>query len=216
MEYQDSDFKDMFLNVWKAEGNLFKAFPILTKYDEFKARLEKYNLNKDKVIRYIAYAFDKNSPLMNVLDIMERRFLALELAKFKKDKNGNFSKKVELMVHSGIPEVNRMVIRYCLFTGDTEYSVLVTYEDSLIKELDNLMNFDDNDPTDKKSVVISNIANLKKLIKELKNEIFSNNTDAFLLRSLSEFTEAQRLELSPEYFAEYLKDWNNVSRYYEV
>jgi len=216
MEYQDSDFKDMFLNVWKAEGNLFKAFPILTKYSEFKCNVEKYNLTKSKVIKYIAYAFDKNSPLMNVLDIMERRYYALELAKFKKNKEGNYSKRVEQMVHSGIPDINRMVIRYCLFTGDTEYAVLVTYEDSLVKELDNLMNFDDNEPTDKKSVVISNIANLKKHIKELKEEIFSNNIDAFLLRSLTEFTEADRLELSPEYFANYLKDWDNVSRYYEV
>lgn len=224
MEYSNNDFEGLFLNVWGVRGDLFKAFPILTKYKEFQKSLKKFNLPTDKVIRYIVYAFDKNSPLSGILDIMERRYEALELAKFPKDKNGNYSKKIELMVHSGIPDINRMVIRYCLFTGDTEYAVLTTYEDALIKELNNLMIVDkpmgktienETDPTDKKSVIISNIAKLKKLIKELKDEIFSNNVDAFLLRSLTEFTEAERLELSPEYFAKQLKDWDNISRYYK-
>ena len=229
MEYQDNDFKNMFLNVWKSEGDLFKAFPILTKYPEFKAKLR--NIDKNKVIKYIAYAFDKNSPLMSVMDIMERRFHALELAKFPKDIKGNYSSQTEQMVHSGIPEINRMVIRYCLFTGDSEYAILTTYEDSLIKELKNLMDFDNpirvkkgksgesdqvsyNEPTDKKAVIISNIAKLKQLIKELKQEIFSNNIDAFLLRSLMEFTESNRFEFSPEFFAAQTKEWNNISRYY--
>ena len=227
-EYQDSDFKNMFLNVWKAEGDLFKAFPILTKYSEFKKRLR--GIDKDKVIKYIAFAFDKNSPLANIMDVMERRFHALELAKFPKDTRGNYSLQIEQMVHSGMPEINLMVIRYCLFTGDTEYSILTTYEDSLIKELQNLMVVDKTitkkkgkseevttstgEPTDKKSVIISNIAKLKQLIHELKQEIFSNNTDAFLMRSLMEFTESERLELSPEFFAQQTKEWDNVSRYY--
>ena len=233
MEYIESDFENMFLNVRKVKvgDNLLTAFPILKKYKEFGVRLK--NLNKGLVIRYIALAFDKHSPVTSIIDIMERRKEALSLAGFKTDTKGNYGKNVEAMVHSTIPQVNNMVIRYCLFVGDTEYAILITYEDSLIKELQRLMAFESpfkikkgrddkesdelfyNETNDKKSAIISNIAKLKSLISELKQEMFSNNTDKFLERSLMEFTETQRLDLSPEYYAQQFKEWDNVSRYYK-
>ena len=73
MEYIESDFENMFLNVRKVKvgDNLLTAFPILKKYEEFSVKLK--NLNKGLVIRYIAFAFDKHSPLTSIIDIMERR-----------------------------------------------------------------------------------------------------------------------------------------------
>jgi len=232
MEYLDSDFEKMFLNVWKvkSDDDLFKTFPILGKYKEFGVKLR--NLDKNKVIKYIAYAFDKNSPLSLINDIIERRVKALELAGFKTDVKENHSSQLDMMVHSGIPEVNHMVIRYCLFVGDTDYAILVTYEDSLVQELQRLSDFETSfkvrrgkgeesddifykENNEKKAALITNISNLRKQIKDLRSEIFSGNIDAFLERSLREFTESERLELSPEFFAKQYKDWDNISKYYK-
>ncbi|HEO65811.1 MAG TPA: hypothetical protein ENI73_08065 [Spirochaetes bacterium] len=232
MDYIESDFENMYLNVRKVKigEDLFEAFPILSRYKEFVGKTG--NLKKELVIRYIAFAFDKRSPLNSIIDIMERRVEALKLAGFKTDAKGRYSKFIDMMVHSAVPNINQMVIRYCLFVGDTEYAILVTYEDSLIKELQRLMSFENpvrirkgandtesdeifyNESNEKKGAIITNISNLKKLIGELKKEIFSNNIDKFLERSLMEFTEAEKFELSPEFYAKQYKGWDNVSRYY--
>jgi len=232
MDYIESDFDNMYLNVRKVPigEDLFKVFPILSKYKEFSGKTG--NLKKELVIRYIVYAFDKGSPLNSIVDIMERRVEALKLAGFKTDARGKYPRFVDMMVHSIVPTINQMIIRYCLFTGDTDYAILVTYEDSLIKELDRLMSFENpikikkgrndaevdeifyNESNEKKSALITNISNLRKLIGELKAELFSNNIDLFLERSLLDFIEAERLELSPEFFAKQTKDWDNISKYY--
>lgn len=232
MDYVENDFDNMYLNVRKVPigEDLFKAFPILSMYKEFVGKTG--NLKKELVIRYIAYAFDKESPLNSIIDIMERRVEALKLAAFKTDAKGKYSRFVDMMVHSLSPTINQMVIRYCLFVGDTDYAILITYEDSLIKELERLMSFETpvkirkgkndseadeifyNESNEKKGALITNISNLKKLISELKKDIFSNNIDKFLERSLMDFTESEKFELSPEFYAKQYKDWDNVSRYY--
>lgn len=233
MDYVESDFDNMYLNVRKVPigEDLFKAFPILSVYKEFSGKTG--NLKKELVIRYIAYAFDKESPLNSIIDIMERRVEALVLAGFKTDAKGRYSRFVDMMVHSVVPNINQMVIRYCLFVGDTDYAILVAYEDSLIKELERLISFENpvkvrkgkndseadeiyyNESNEKKSALITNISNLKKLIGELKKDIFSNNIDKFLERSLMDFTESEKFELSPEFYAKQYKDWDNVSRYFK-
>lgn len=66
------------------------------------------------------------------------------------------------------------------------------------------------------SKIIANISKIKAEIEKLINELFVDNVDAFLTRSLGQFTAAEILELSPEkYAADYL-DWDRISRHYQI
>lgn len=220
MEYISKDFENLMLNAYDVPiGNsLFNAFPILNKYDEFKVKVE--GIQKEKVLRYVIFAFDRNSPLVGINDILERRVEAALLSGFKLTKR-KFKPEVDKMIRSLLPEVNHMIIRYCMFLGDTDYSVLITYEDSLLKELQALMDFDnaksvnDDERKEKKGEILRNIDSLRLNIKKLKEEFLARNVDYFLTRSLHEFSESQKFELSPEFYANELKGWDNVSKYYD-
>lgn len=215
LEYNKKDFESLLLNVYEYSlgTDLKKVFPIFDKYREFKVRTK--GLKNELLLRYIVYAFDRNSPLLVIPDILERRTEAALLAGFSPDKkSGNWSEAVDKMLKSIVPEVNHMVVRYCLLTGDTTYSIIVTYEDALMKELSALLNWtEDSGPT--KGAVIGNINKLKQELSVLKQDFFNSNLDSFLSRSLTEFGEAKLINLSPEYYAHKVKNWNNVSRYYE-
>jgi len=218
MEFVSKDFEGLLLNIFQHRigTDLFKVFPVLSKYEEFTVNVP--HIKKENLLRYIIYAFDKNSPLAAINDILERRVEALKLAGFTPHGTTHkWAHGLDRMVKSLNPKVNHAIIRYCMLQGDTDYTVLVTYEDSLLKELDRLINFDageEDDSGEKKKELIANINTLRKDINTLKQEFFANNVDLFLLRSLSEFAESKKILLSPEYYAEILKGWDNVSRYY--
>jgi hypothetical protein len=95
---------------------------------------------------------------------------------------------------------------------------MVTYEDSLLKELDRLINYEADQKTDptneKKKEIITNISTLREGVNMLKDEFLAKNVDFFLSRSLSEFTESKRIDMSPEAYAIKLKGWDNVSMYF--
>ena len=215
MIYSDKDFEGMLINVhpYKLGTNLFDKFPVLTKYSEFK--LNKSATFNEKVIRYVVYAFDRNSPLTAINDVLERRFEAIKLAGF--DVSNKIPPNVDMFVKSLDSDINNMIIRYCIIQSNTDYMVLVTYEDALFKELGRLLNFDtdDEEVIEKKKEVIDNIVKLRTQINTIRNEMLNQNVDMFLSKSLAEFTESKRIDLSPEAYAKLLKSWENVSSYYK-
>jgi energy-converting hydrogenase A subunit M len=216
MIYSDKDFEGMLLNVYphKLGTDLFKKFPILDKYSEFKLEKKSARFN-ERVIRYVVYSFDRNSPLTTIDDVLERRFEAIKLAGF--DLNKGIPAEVDMFVKSLNSDINNMVIRYCIIQSNTDYMVLVTYEDALFKELARLLNFDtdDEDNVEKKKEIIDNIVKLRTQINSIRSDMLSNNVDMFLSKSLTDFSEAKRIDLSPEAYAKMLKSWNNVSKYYK-
>jgi len=230
MEYVASDFDGLLLNVYNHPlgTNLQGVFPILTKYPEFMVQMHS-QFKRERVLRYVIYAFDRNSPLTAITDILERRVEAATLAGFEPNSVGIFTPAIDKMIRSLNPLVNHMVIRYCMLMGDIDYSVMVTYEDALVKELDRLINFgvtktpkvhegedkvDAADGNEKKKELIDNISKLRASINELRAEFFAKNVDYFLSRSLMEFSESKKVDLSPEFYAVKMKGWDNISRYY--
>jgi hypothetical protein len=219
MEYVAQDFEQLLINPYdhKIGSDLMKVFPILSKYKEFRVKLPS-QIKREYVLRYIIYAFDRNSPLIAITDIMERRVEAANMAGFPVNDNGTFGILVDKMIRSLNPVINHMVIRYCMLLGDTDYTVLITYEDSLLRELERLITFDsdsEKEGSENKKSLIANISTLRLTINSLKDDFLAKNVDYFLSRSLSEFSESKKVDLSPEYYAKELKGWDNVSRYYE-
>ena len=100
------------------------AFPEMSKYPEFKAKIS--GIDKSKLIRYIVYCYDINSPLFNDLDkILERKVAAARLAEFEQDDDLNFSDKVQELFANKIKEANAMIIRYARLQNALDFSLLV-------------------------------------------------------------------------------------------
>lgn len=82
--YKPLDFKDLFINPYELPDSvdLVREFPILGLYKSFSEYSEAADINK--VVRYIIYAFDENTPTKTFSNLVERRAEAAELAGFEK------------------------------------------------------------------------------------------------------------------------------------
>lgn len=208
-EFKATDFNGLYLNSYTVpdDKDLFKVFPVLNAYSVFKSDIP---TDRNKTIRYVIYAFDRNSPLNVINNVMEKRVEAALIAGFE-PKEKRFPQQVDMMIRSLNGNINSMAIQYCIMQGEEDYATLVTFQEALRKQLEIMMNPGDDDT----SKVIKNVKELRVQVAELRQTLLSNNIDQYLTKSLYDFTEAERLELSPEYFAEKYANWDNVSRYYK-
>ncbi len=75
---------------------MLKEFAELRKHEELKTVI----VNNDKLLRYCIYMFDPKSELIKeVSQLKERKAKALNLAGFKKNKDGTFEKDAELILN---------------------------------------------------------------------------------------------------------------------
>jgi hypothetical protein len=211
MDYKATDFVNMRFNPYPMpdKTDLLKEFKALGLYKTFRIELKGYD--KNKVIRYILYAFDPGSPVISISDVIQRRVDAALLAGFTLE-DSSFEQSTEMMIKSMVPEINHMIIQFCLLLNESDYAILTAYQDSLRKTLEKLM--DQNEETDLKTNIQSTNT-LRTEIKNLYASILQDNHDHMLSRSLTQFAQAEMLELSPEYFAEITREWDNIPIYYK-
>ena len=211
-EYSPRDFDDLLVNVYAYKGSgILAKFPLLSRYKVFKTEIP-VELDIDMVLRYIVFCFDKNSPFQSVSNQIDRRVKAAMEAGFE-PKGRRFPDEVDKMIRCLIPNINHMIIQYCILQGEDDYTSYVAYQESLRRQLEELTDGGDDANTTK---IIANTKALRAEVNALRTSILGTDTDAFLKRSLFEFTEAEKLELSPEFYAEKLRGWDNISKYYKV
>lgn len=212
-EYIAEDFEQMTYNVHALDFGVSPStkWEFFRSFKEFKVRTE---LPKQKIFKYIVYAFDPYSPVNKLTDVAHRRVDAALLAGFIPNKKGVFQDKEDKLLKSLYPEINAMIIRYCMFAGGSDYSILKTYETSLGDELKSLIEIDDDTGTKKKNI-IANINTLRSEIDTLKESFFVHNIDVLLKKSFHEFKESESIDLGPEKMAKVMQSWNNISRHYE-
>lgn len=192
--WQDDDFRRLTLKIHGVDIDLIKTYPILKEYE-----FDKLTTNVNETIRYIVYAFDRNSPLHSLPDVLERRSVAAVMAGFTRTASGNFTKEVEDMIKCQNKQINTLIIRYCIMQASDDYTTLVTFEEALRNQNEKLL--DGKVDSEKTKDMISNVDTLREKIKDIKRSLMSNNLDAFLERSLYDFSESARLSLRPEDYA---------------
>lgn len=200
--YRKEDFTGMYLNVHAVPktSKVIERFPILKKHEVFQSKLPP-NLDKDRVVRYIVYAFDPNSPLRHKTNVIERRMNAVELAGFKMRKD-KYPDSIEEMVRSNVQAVNHMIIQYCIIAGGQHYNIFKSFEEALYKETSKLYNENERAKGEKVKDIISNITTLGEKIKHYETVIFSENDDTKLTADLYDFSAAENIRISPEDYAE--------------
>lgn len=198
-DYKDSEFKRLLLNPYgrNKDADIFRLFPILGKYDAFLA--DTAPMNRNHVIRYVIFTFDKNTPLHNIDDLIEKRMRGALLAGFTTGEKNKFSHDVENMIRSKNPTVNAMIIQYLIIQSSEDFMVLTAYEESLRLQMEKLIKGDVD--SEKTKELIANVETLRTNIKSIKSSILVKNDDPFLDRDIYTFSEVKKLRISPEDYA---------------
>ena len=200
MDFRATDFKSLMFNVYDLpeETNIIKRFPILNKIKIFKKDLGAL-IPINWVLTYIFITFDRRSPLHSITDLMERRHNGALLAHFTYQKDGKFNTEVEAMLYGKNPDVNKMIIRFCVLQGEDDYTAMIGYQEAIRRETQKLL-----DDKEVLSTVITNINKLRNEIETIRAKLLTTNEDALLKKDLYNFSEAEGLGLSPEAYAKML------------
>lgn len=198
-EYSDREFSKLYLPVHKnhKDSDIFRLFPILLHYDVFKGVT---GLNVNYVIRYIVFGFDRNSPLNEIDDIVERRMRCIHLAGFATGDKGQYRNEILDMVRGKNQAVNMMIIQYAIMQGNYDYTTLIAFEESFKNQSEKLMDKSIKD-NEKTKELIDNVSKLRGNIKEVKDMLLNNNIDSLLEKDLYVFAESKKLKITPEDYA---------------
>lgn len=163
--FNERDFSELMYNVYSVEEgtNLLAKFKGLASLPSFLAFQEnwttggvyeeddneegmmvgevEHSLSRNKVIRYVIYAYDRNSPIAMKFsqDEVKRKTTAALYAGFEPNDEGYFERDVNDMMNCNINQVNAMIIDYVRQYNDPEYSLLVTGYESYYKKLNQIM-----------------------------------------------------------------------------
>lgn len=187
----ERDFNKLIVNVRSVpkERSLLRAFPELAKHREFKVQFEK--LNKDNVIRYVVYMYDRNTPFRRKFpDILKRKIEAAKEAGFKISEGGMFEEEVETLLRGKDNKVNDMVCAYARIHKNFKYSFFITMEEIFYSLMRSIVDGD-----------LKNIAELKKTqleLDETMNELLTDDKNPFLIERFLRYIEKERLALRPE------------------
>jgi hypothetical protein len=200
MEYSDREFAKLSLPIHEhhKDADIFRLFPILTKYEVFRRPLDGLNINH--VIRYIVYCFDRYSPLHDIIDIFERRVQAARMAGFNMLESERFDAHVNQMLLSRNSNVNDMIIQYSIAYGGEDWTTYNVYQEALRQSLENLQN-KDQDNEGNRNKMITNITSLRTEIRSLKETLFRFKDDPWIEDSLYKFMQYSQLKLVPEDYA---------------
>jgi hypothetical protein len=168
--FKDRDFDDMLYPVHQIDKNdsIYPRFPKMAEMPSF-VRFTEEGLPKSKVIRFIVYCYDRNSPIYKKYrnDDVKRKTTAAIYAGWEFDPTtGLFPKEVDDMLKGFRPKINIMIVDYIRQYNDPEYSILVAGYDSLYQKLQSLSAFRTNIRFDNSSEEGS----FPDMNEELKNE----------------------------------------------
>lgn len=200
-DYKPEDFREMLFPFHKTDDPL-KDFPKLQSYSEFNLEIE----DRDKVIKYVGFAYDKGSPVQKIENIIHRKVTAAMLAGFVDTKN----EFVQGMMKCENVIVNLMIVRYCRMMRSRLYILMVAGNETLNDAFEQLLNYE---KSNKKNLLENSEARLKLLsqvednarkMDELSVELLSgdNNKDlSDVLYTISDMSEEEYINLTPEDFS---------------
>ena len=168
LDYSKLNFSKLLINVHDIEEgvDLMEAFPKLNLYADFVGYNKK---DRNKIIRYVMYAFDVNSPLMELSILRDRTDHALNLA-------GIDTKKRREEIHGRSDGFVNALIRTFVakIQGNRKFELYMSMEAALQDLLENIsapIHGDEKSSPDKfqraNKVRFENSMNAQELIKSL-------------------------------------------------
>jgi len=171
-------------------------FPKLKKVREFARPLA--NLNKNKVLKYIMFLYDKNSPFrVKFQDVLQRKVEAAKGAGWETIEGGIFSDDVERILRGHNITINEMIVAFIRLHRNFKYSYLVGLEESFYRMMLEIMTGE-----------MRNVSNMKQTQEELESimlELTAEDNNPELRDTLLRYVEQARLNLRPEDIARIAK-----------
>jgi hypothetical protein len=204
MEFKSVDFKDLKYNCHAVDSKkkVLDEFPELQRFPEFALPLE--NIDHDKVIRYVIYAYDKRSPLLSEKNLIKRKMLACKLAGFELVDN-KYEASVEAMIRGHNTFITRMICRYCRNQRDLTYALMVagleSFFDSMAKLSAPIEGTDMKEFNDRAALY----THMTKIISSLEgnaNEVFNGEIELLYEADEIEQEESGKIRSYPEFIAQ--------------
>lgn len=211
-DFDERDFENLMLKdiyYLTDKEDIFKKYPILTRYKEFT----KTPLGLNKVLKYISFVYDSQSPLISVItNLARRKREGALLAGFDVNKYDEFPESVQKMLSCQTTETNAMIMRYIRMQKNPDFSQLVVFEESYNKQLEKLLS-DDADQSEKTKDLIANVSTLKKEISKLMIELLNKDENKNLMDELYNTVEEEQLLIRPELIADSMREGNTMKDY---
>lgn len=212
MLFNPEDYKKMYLDVSKLDmqnDDIFEKIPEVNNHETFQLDC---NLSKTKVIAFIAFVYDPNSPFVKKYwdNVSRRKYQAAKEAEFPQEE-GRFAKDVEDMIQGKIVNINYMALGYMRIWGNDEWSALMIYRERLYKDLHQLKNPTKGDKLDK---VLERTKTLREEISLLTKKFLVNDTTDGVVYDLQSAIEADDLIPRPEDIASRLEKRERVLPYW--
>lgn len=204
IDFSELSFDGVFLNpmVVPVKKSPADYYPTWKQYAEFlPANFPHLNgVFMNKLLRYIPLVYAQKSPLHTVLsDIKKIKGAAAELAGFKRDEDGNFTKEVFSILQCRDNAVNKMIVRYIMIHKSGKY-----HEYAILREAHyNLGVRIVEEPDDKD---IKNFKGLSIQLDDLSQTILGGDTSHKLHEDMYEYYLEDRLKLRPEDIARNRKE----------
>ena len=203
MEFQESDFQYLKYNPYPLPQttNLLDKFPELKRFPEYSKEIQ---LDKDKVLRYIIYAYDRKSPLLSEKNLVKRKMLACKVAGFELE-DGKYPELVEFMIKGKNHIINRMICCYARNQKSTHYALLVSGMESFYENLAKLSapsdEKDDMKDMVEKNKLYKQTAEMISSIESNADEVFNGDIELIYEADEIEGEDNGRIKSYPEHIA---------------
>jgi len=211
MEFKPDDFKKLKYNCYPLSDktDLLQSFPDLSRYPEFTEPLA--SLDKNKVMRYVIYNYDKASPLLLEKNFIKRKMLSAKLAGFKME-GDKYPEKIEDMLRGKNEQVNRMICCYIRQQNSVRYTMLATGLESFYNNIERLrtptpQNTEDlMDELNKKTKLYQETVKMMESLESYAAELFNDETQLIYTVDETEQIDRGKIRSYPEYVASLKED----------
>ncbi len=214
--FNKEDFSKMMYNPYPLGENIDIAeYFGLNIYDEFKNSYKDINY-KNKVIRYMMFMYDRNSPLNKIIDLKTRKIEALKLAGFKSEEINSklLNDKIIRLINFSDNIFTNMVMRYLRLHKDNLFMYIYTVQERFYKECEKVIAGNDTD-----TKLSETLKYLKEAIKDIEGSIteyFNGEYNKQLHTQLSNFIEEEIINLRPENIAKMINEGEVPISYEEI
>lgn len=209
MDFKKEDFDKLMFKVHEVPSKeaVLSHFDKLAECPEFLLELDSLEKHRSKIIKYIVYVYDRNSPFLKIEDIVQRKVKAALKAGFKAKIQKNrrvFDIHVDQMLKGYNQNVNKMIVRYCRMQKSKKYMILVAMEEGFWGSLDRALTRSSNEAqTDikiRQQILAEEEKNANK-IERLTLELLSEDNNRNLMDTLYEVVDEEnkrQLRITPE------------------
>lgn len=165
-----------------------------------------YRLSVKGIIRYVILMYDADSPLWReVRSLPLRKAVSMELAGFKRDRDGKFDRPIEHIMEGKNRDVNSMLLKYLTMQNNPKWSQRCAYEHIYYMEIGRVMN-----GAYKTKEVIQALDQLTERIDSLTGELIGGKGEALPVLEVIYKEATKDLDCSPEKVSQYVADSDNV------